>query len=476
MPVNCFECDKPFSNRSALNRHMRNVHKLEPKSIEYEESVGRYKCREGCRVSFRFSSELRLHLTSHHSFSGFKGENMSFNSHEDFEAWLYMEKESKNVDFVKSRGSVRYHDCDGNIIEKTYFDCNRSGIIKIKTESDRKRNLKRQGSAKINQGCLSQIIVKQNMTTMECNVKYYSDHYYHDNQIEHVRLSDRCRKEIASKLMSGVPASSILDEVKQDFPSKLSRDYMVSRQDIYNINTSFHISKQDAIEHKKGKLTRHINLIHVRHRAALTMTNYTIQYQNEDVINLSDLEHNEYYTIIRKKSSSCCQLCCKYCHICIHMYECSCDDFSIRAVICKHIHFFCLNCTEIEISEQQSDDEKIVTTDLDPSSSIDRDEEPDLRMAIKTSALQIISNVKKYNFSYDQQCFILRNLRILSTMKPVNSIATRICDSPSSEKSNDFGLMEESSDEETETKTIKALSNQAWQTSPEMQHDHDYID
>lgn len=38
-----------------------------------------------------------------------------------------MERESKNVDFVRSRGSVRYEDDDGHTIEKTYFNCNRSG-------------------------------------------------------------------------------------------------------------------------------------------------------------------------------------------------------------------------------------------------------------------------------------------------------------------------------------------------------------
>lgn len=80
------------------------------------------------------------------------------------------------------------------------------GTKKIKIEADRKRNLKSQGSAKINQACLSQIIKKKEKT-MECEVIYYPDHYGHENQIEHVRLSDRCRKEVASKLMSGVPAT-----------------------------------------------------------------------------------------------------------------------------------------------------------------------------------------------------------------------------------------------------------------------------
>lgn len=61
---------------------MRNVHKVESKFIEYEESVGPYKCREGCRISTQCSSELRLHLINQHNFSGFKGENKSFNSYE----------------------------------------------------------------------------------------------------------------------------------------------------------------------------------------------------------------------------------------------------------------------------------------------------------------------------------------------------------------------------------------------------------
>lgn len=78
---------------------------------------------------------------------------------------------------------------------------------KVKMEVDRKRNLKSQGSAKINHGCLSQIIVKKNMKTLKCDVIYYPDHYDHENEIEHVRLSDRCRQEVETQLMSGVPAT-----------------------------------------------------------------------------------------------------------------------------------------------------------------------------------------------------------------------------------------------------------------------------
>lgn len=39
-----------------------------------------------------------------------------------------------------------------------------------------------------------------------------------------------------------------------------------------------------------------MNMIHARDRAALTMIKYKIQFQNEDVITISDIEHQENYT------------------------------------------------------------------------------------------------------------------------------------------------------------------------------------
>lgn len=254
------------------------------------------------------------------------------------------------------------------------------------------------------------------------------------------------------------------------------------------------------IKLSKGKLTEHMNLIHARHRAALTMIKYNIQYQNEDVIKISDMDKQEDYTIIKKKSSSCCQLNCKYCHICIHMYECSCIDFCIRTVICKHIHFLCLNSSKIEILEREDNNEKIVeinqiVQNLHHSPLINK-KTPDLNMAIESAALQIIRNTKEQNFSYDQQVFILKNLKVLLSIEPDNNMTgfgTGVFNSESAIQSNSppnknikkqslFSTKKKAKKsscikkpDHVETRIIKETLSKSLYSSTDMEHDHDYL-
>ena len=63
---------------------------------------------------------------------------------------------------------------------------------------------------------------------------------------------------------------------------------------------------------------------------------------------LSDTEYavassgNSNYTVAVLKSSVCkpddCLLRCLKCNICIHMFSCTCPDYSAAANMCKYIH------------------------------------------------------------------------------------------------------------------------------------------
>lgn len=43
---------------------------------------------------------------------------------------------------------------------------------------------------------------------------------------------------------------------------------------------------------------------------------------------------------VQKKQTTCknCQLTCTHCNICLHKFQCSCLDSSIKYNMCKHIH------------------------------------------------------------------------------------------------------------------------------------------
>ena len=64
----------------------------------------------------------------------------------------------------------------------------------------RKRCEKIQGSAKLNVACTSQIILTKKESG-ELVAEYHEQHYGHNCDIKHLNLSNKCRQEVASKLI-----------------------------------------------------------------------------------------------------------------------------------------------------------------------------------------------------------------------------------------------------------------------------------
>lgn len=68
MSVICLVCDKIFTKQSNLNRHLQNVHNLEPKPVSYDNNIWNYKCLEtSCNNSFPRCESLIIHLQTVHN-------------------------------------------------------------------------------------------------------------------------------------------------------------------------------------------------------------------------------------------------------------------------------------------------------------------------------------------------------------------------------------------------------------------------
>lgn len=86
------------------------------------------------------------------------------------------------------------------------------------------------------------------------------------------------------------------------------------------------------------------------------------EYQFEEKSDGWLLESNEIekiYEIRMLQPSACCELKCAECGICYHTYTCTCFDYLVKSLICKHIHYihgFCLNTedTKKENTKEQS--------------------------------------------------------------------------------------------------------------------------
>ncbi|XP_055927991.1 uncharacterized protein LOC129959193 [Argiope bruennichi] len=96
---------------------------------------------------------------------------------------------------------------------------------------------------------------------------------------------------------------------------------------------------------ERGKLTHRVSLIRKRHLVAQNLDEkmYSVYEVKEHQWTVAKVEGSSIFTYdISIGNRDCkCDIICSHCGICIHTLTCTCVDYNIRYVICKHIHFFC---------------------------------------------------------------------------------------------------------------------------------------
>ena len=134
------------------------------------------------------------------------------------------------------------------------------------------------------------------------------------------------------------------------------------------LNTLLRIARDKAYERlikvEKGKHTHRICEISKRHKAAeslLNDPNYRLPIQ--DITNDSAESWRVYgsnmqdqYTVMKVKESCDCELLCKPCNTCSHMYKCTCIDDLIHSTVCKHVHVVQMTFEEKMKSINQQND------------------------------------------------------------------------------------------------------------------------
>jgi len=106
---------------------------------------------------------------------------------------------------------------------------------------------------------------------------------------------------------------------------------------------------------EKGKRTNKIRHIDQRHKLSLQIDKTHIEH-------ISMLERRcpsqsvdgKYYLIVKGVECTQCRMKCSYCSVGIHINSCSCPDYMIRSVPCKHVHATHM-LTDIEIDVLHND-------------------------------------------------------------------------------------------------------------------------
>ena len=89
---------------------------------------------------------------------------------------------------------------------------------------------------------------------------------------------------------------------------------------------------------EKGKRTSKIKDISKRHKESLQIDASIASKVANNEWSFPSSSTNAVYSVLKEEACNNCKMKCTSCSVCIHEYSCTCPDFSVHSVPCKHIH------------------------------------------------------------------------------------------------------------------------------------------
>lgn len=234
----CKLCDKSFNKNFNLKRHTKKVHYI---SLE-KDVKGSFRCCL-CQENFNQQSYFFKHCLEKHDIT-VKTEEIRFENEEKFDQWKkQIELDTKTCYIRKTIIQTKLPP----VSKTAHFRCNRSGFFTPKpTDNERKREIKMQGSRKINGYCPSEIKV-QYFIDGKVTASYCSTHVGHKTDLAHLPLSRDQRESMATDVASKVPFDAILENVRSTVSGQdLERIHLLTKQDLYNIEAEFGLNNESV--------------------------------------------------------------------------------------------------------------------------------------------------------------------------------------------------------------------------------------
>lgn len=214
----CPNCTKVFKKKYVFKAHIK-VCKYTPTSgIANKCSLCNYSAKK---------EVLRQHYRQDHSIT-LKENTLEFGTFQEFTEWkAQFELDTKSY-YVLLKGSTLTKK-QGKV---SHYICHRSGCFKSKGRGV--RNLKSNGSNKINGFCPAYIKAAENLKGV--TVTYVEQHVGHDFDLHHLLIRPSERNAIAEKISSNVPFDEILKEINESrTEDNLERIHLIKKTDLWNI-------------------------------------------------------------------------------------------------------------------------------------------------------------------------------------------------------------------------------------------------
>jgi len=245
--LSCEICKQTFNKRFNLKRHLVNIHKTVNKNSTKQNTS--FTCTI-CKERNNSYNEYEKHIFTVHDIVIAK-ETLVFPNSTEFYQWKGKIEDSDTQSLVQ-RTSKK---CLPNNCYALYFQCNRSGVYRPSVlDSERKRELKFQGSCKIDGFCPARIKAKF-LEDGKVIIDYCSTHVGHKAELSHVPLSFKDRQDIASKLADQIPFDAVLEGVRSTLTDKnLQRKHLLTKHDLYNIESEFGLNS-DSVRHSNDAMS-----------------------------------------------------------------------------------------------------------------------------------------------------------------------------------------------------------------------------
>ena len=184
--------------------------------------------------SSRTIMDLINHLQSYHGFP-VKMNTLHFPQFADFLAWKQQEEAKTHSNYVQQCAPQVY------AANQHWYYYYRSGNYHEKTKDI--RHTKGQGSCKLGERCIAHVKAIKDVDTGEVIVHYCSTHHNHEVSMGHLRMPEATRMKIAAQLQQGVTIQRIMDDVRDSISSGITREHLVTKQDIHNIKNQFKLRR-----------------------------------------------------------------------------------------------------------------------------------------------------------------------------------------------------------------------------------------
>ncbi|RZF42196.1 hypothetical protein LSTR_LSTR004345 [Laodelphax striatellus] len=309
--LSCPICHKHFTKRYSMKRHYTRIHpKVEVPEYLSPKVKDSMKCAICDSIQHNFN-DLECHLLSHNI--KLESEIVTFENKTQFYDWKKRLEDDEKVQYVQNTG--RRVSTNNSIT--IYYVCHRSGSYKPMVSSlERKRQLKIQGSSKINAFCPSRIKATF-QTKGNVVVEFCWTHLGHSNDLAHLNschdVKLECeRSEDKKQLVSRPLGLSSSGSKKIDF-----KNILPSENDFRKIK----------FRHKMSLKLKADSIVKCKN---VTEPAWIVRSEDEQQCRVKSL-----------KTVCDCLLFCKYCKVCSHKYSCTCPDASVKGNLCKHMHLLC---------------------------------------------------------------------------------------------------------------------------------------